>query len=123
MQEFKDGSFGDILPAYDLLAQMQAEGLRHDLKAVHFGSVEELKEVQKDALRINDERRRLDEVEQRLASLDARLNAATQNHHTHGVRVYPADALRPLVRETPDSTHVRAGSLVWPRSVEDDLPF
>lgn len=30
---------------------------------------------------------------------------------------------RPLIKEAPEHTHVRAGNLVWPRSVEDDLPF
>lgn len=30
---------------------------------------------------------------------------------------------RPLVVESAECTHVRAGNLIWPRSVDDDLPF
>lgn len=93
MQEFRDGSFGDILPAYDLLAKLNEEGIRHDLKRVHFGSVAELQEVKKETARINAERERLAEVEQRIGDLEARVNAATVAQHTNGVRVYPADAL------------------------------
>jgi hypothetical protein len=97
MQEFRDGSFGDIQPAYSLLARMQAEGIASNLKAVHFGSVKRLERIKERAALKAEKKERVRDLEERLEALEMRVNEATQEHHKHGVRVYPADALPALV--------------------------
>lgn len=102
MQEFRNGEFGDIVPARTLLEQMarsvsdNAADIFPDLKAVHFGTQQELEKIraQKDEFRpvlvdpvdVTSLKDRVDELEKRFAE-------EAMQHHTEGVRVYPASAL------------------------------
>lgn len=49
MQEFSDGSFGEIMPADDLVQEMFQRTAEEfaNTKAIHFGTEEELEEVKK----------------------------------------------------------------------------
>jgi hypothetical protein len=98
MQEFRDGSFGEILPASALLEQMAKASapVLDELKALHFGTAQELQRLKStkaspapvlippvDAAYVSA---RLDEMERRL-------NEAMMQHHKEGVRVYSESAL------------------------------
>lgn len=102
MQEFRDGSFGEVMPANLLIEQMAkamagASGLP-DLKAVHFGTQEELENIRAkeqprpvlvDPVDVTSLKARMDDLEKQVAE-------ATMQHHTQGVRVYPATTLNML---------------------------
>jgi hypothetical protein len=97
MQEFRDGSFGGILPASLLIEQM-ARVLPDDLKAVHFGTAEELERIKKgkEAKPVIVPSLDASYVAERLDDLERRLNEATMQQHTQGVRVYDESALHKL---------------------------
>lgn len=42
MQEFRDGTFGSIAPAKELLEMLAKSEISPELKAVHFGTTDEL---------------------------------------------------------------------------------
>lgn len=78
MQEFKDGTFGEAQPAAALLAAM-TKTLPEDVKAVHFGTVEELEAIRKRATApapVLVEPVDAAYVSARLDALEARLNEA-----------------------------------------------
>lgn len=98
MQEFTNGTFGPIEQA-DTLAQ----GIRADLKAIHFGSVHDLERLRRRKAKAQGDakkRRRLtakiDRLQEQIRNLETRINDATADKHTSGVRVYPATALAAL---------------------------
>jgi hypothetical protein len=110
MQEFRDGSFGPIRPAAelaDLLRERAEQFPPNNLKAIHFGTVEELERIRKRAApggnsskkSRREARRRLPALERKVADLEARLNQATKDEHREGIRVYPEAALHELARQ------------------------
>lgn len=103
MQEYRDGSFGEIQPARELaeaLARMGDDELART-RRIHFGTVEQLEKVKAmkptgDLKKRRKRARRIRSLEEKIAALEARLNEATAGQHTSGVRVYPATALEHL---------------------------
>lgn len=95
MQQFKDGTFGPIEPASELLARL-AEQAPEALKAVHFGTVDELEKVRNPpspALIVDAPPVDYDYMRRQMDDLTRRINELTMQHHTAGVRVYPESAL------------------------------
>jgi len=105
MQQFTDGTFGPIEPASDLIARLaeRAPDVLDTLKAVHFGTVDELEKVRNppapavivDTLPPVD----YDYMRRQIEDLTIRMNELTRQSHVQGVRVYPASVLHSLATE------------------------
>jgi hypothetical protein len=98
MQQFTDGTFGAIEPANDLLKRL-CEAMPDNLKAVHFGSLDELEKVRNPppaAVVTAAPPVDYDHIRQQVDDLAARVNELTMQHHQSGVRVYPETALHRL---------------------------
>jgi hypothetical protein len=100
MQEFVGGTFGKVEPAAELLARLATEGVPGDLKAIHFGAPETLRQIPEIAAKERAEAGQREVLADRLREVEARVNALSQAHHTHGVRIYPADTPLPPVPHT-----------------------
>lgn len=72
MQEFRDGSFGAIEPAREILDRLSA-GIPADMKSVHFGTPEDLELVKKDA----NTRLDVQGILNKIGELESRINEAT----------------------------------------------
>lgn len=98
MQQFTDGTFGAIEPATDLLKRL-AETAPDNLKAVHFGTLEELEKVRnppRTAVIVDARPVDYDYMRRQVDELTARINELTMQHHVQGVRVYPESVLHRL---------------------------
>jgi len=97
MQEYRDGSFGPIEPAGDLLRRLANDGPPPDLRAVHIGTQRELEKLRARGTADTGKKLRREKqiarLERRLASLEARLGETPS-----GIKVVGAEALKGLKR-------------------------
>ena len=82
--QFRDGSFGETMPAADIVKQLAAE-VPANLKSVHFGTEKEIEEIKKQ-----------EGLQTQFNDLQSKVAELSRAADPTAVKVYPADALDKL---------------------------
>jgi len=78
MEEYRDGTFGEVELSQDIFKKLREEP-NENLKAIHFGSVEELEKIKVEKHKENKFMREMEIVQKKLHSLELRVNKISIN--------------------------------------------